>query len=190
MSTFLFYLTWLILLICLTFLYLEITRDLQPRARRLLLILNPYGGRGNSLQQCHTHILPMITEADISYNLVQTGAILYNANCVFFLCNYWFCHLTNYITSFLLLPERQNHARELVQTINLKEWDGIVVISGDGVLFEVISTFAFKHSLNFAVFVCTLQLGPGCLSLSQSTLIYFSNRFFIRILKVLQSKEI
>lgn len=84
---------------------IEITRDLQPRARRLLLILNPCGGRGNSLQQCHTHILPIITEADISYNLVQT--------------------------------ERQNHARELVQTINLEEWDGIVVISGDGLLFEV-----------------------------------------------------
>ncbi|XP_073458799.1 sphingosine kinase 2 [Aquarana catesbeiana] len=86
---------------------IEITRDLQPRARRLLLILNPCGGRGNSLQQCHTHILPIITEADISYNLVQT--------------------------------ERQNHARELVQTINLEEWDGIVVISGDGLLFEVIN---------------------------------------------------
>ncbi|KAM5132020.1 sphingosine kinase 2 [Mantella aurantiaca] len=85
----------------------EITPDLQPRARRLLLLLNPCGGRGNALQQCHTHILPIITEADISYNLVQT--------------------------------ERQNHARELVQTINLEEWDGIVVISGDGLLFEVIN---------------------------------------------------
>ncbi|XP_063292499.1 sphingosine kinase 2 [Pelobates fuscus] len=81
--------------------------DLLPRTRRLLLLLNPCGGRGNSLQQCHSHILPMITEADISYNLIQT--------------------------------ERQNHARELVQAISLEEWDGVVVISGDGLLYEVIN---------------------------------------------------
>ncbi|KAM4650598.1 sphingosine kinase 2 [Discoglossus pictus] len=85
----------------------EFVPDLLPRARRLMLLLNPCGGRGNALQQCHSHILPMITEADISYNLIQT--------------------------------ERQNHARELVQGINLEEWDGIVVISGDGLLYEVIN---------------------------------------------------
>lgn len=55
------------------FFYSEISPTLQPKARRLMLLLNPCGGRGNALQQCHTHILPIITEADISYNLVQTG---------------------------------------------------------------------------------------------------------------------
>ncbi|XP_063798812.1 sphingosine kinase 2 [Pseudophryne corroboree] len=85
----------------------DVVPDHQPRPRRLLLLVNPFGGRGNALQQCQTHILPIITEADISYNLIQT--------------------------------ERQNHARELMQSINLEEWDGIVVISGDGLLFEVIN---------------------------------------------------
>ncbi|KAJ1131255.1 hypothetical protein NDU88_009594 [Pleurodeles waltl] len=85
----------------------ELEPSLLPRPRRLLLLVNPFGGRGHALQYCHTHILPMITEADISYNLIQT--------------------------------ERQNHARELVQAINLAEWDGIVIISGDGLLFEVIN---------------------------------------------------
>lgn len=33
--------------------------------------------------------------------------------------------------------ERQNHARELVQGLSLSEWDGIVTVSGDGLLFEV-----------------------------------------------------
>ncbi|ETE73087.1 Sphingosine kinase 2, partial [Ophiophagus hannah] len=83
----------------------EIGRNLLPRSRRLLLLLNPFGGKGNALQWCQSHILPMITEADISFNLIQT--------------------------------ERQNHARELVQSISLDEWDGIVVISGDGLLHEV-----------------------------------------------------
>nr|XP_028559880.1 sphingosine kinase 2 isoform X1 [Podarcis muralis]XP_028559881.1 sphingosine kinase 2 isoform X1 [Podarcis muralis]XP_028559882.1 sphingosine kinase 2 isoform X1 [Podarcis muralis] len=85
----------------------EISRSLLPRPRRLLLLLNPFGGKGNALQWCQNHILPMITEADIGFNLIQT--------------------------------ERQNHARELVQNINLAEWDGIVSISGDGLLYEVIN---------------------------------------------------
>ncbi|XP_015267548.1 PREDICTED: sphingosine kinase 2 [Gekko japonicus] len=85
----------------------EIAPSLLPRPRRLLLLLNPFGGKGNALQWCQAHVLPMITEADISFNLIQT--------------------------------ERQNHARELVQSISLAEWDGIVAISGDGLLFEVIN---------------------------------------------------
>uniref|UniRef100_A0A803JMT9 sphingosine kinase n=1 Tax=Xenopus tropicalis TaxID=8364 RepID=A0A803JMT9_XENTR len=85
----------------------EFVPELLPRTRRLMLLVNPCGGRGNALQQCQSHILPMLTEAEISYNLIQT--------------------------------ERQNHARELVQGISLEQWDGIIVISGDGLLYEVIN---------------------------------------------------
>ncbi|KAM7383381.1 hypothetical protein PAMP_003039 [Pampus punctatissimus] len=35
--------------------------------------------------------------------------------------------------------ERQNHARELIREISLPEWDGIIIISGDGLLHEVIN---------------------------------------------------
>lgn len=56
---------------------------------------------------CQTHILPMIRESNISYNLIQT--------------------------------ERQNHARELIREISLPEWDGIIIVSGDGLLHEVIN---------------------------------------------------
>lgn len=59
------------------------------------------------MQWCQTHILPMIREANISYNLIQT--------------------------------ERQNHARELLREISLPEWDGIIIVSGDGLLHEVIN---------------------------------------------------
>ncbi|EEC15789.1 sphingosine kinase, putative, partial [Ixodes scapularis] len=33
--------------------------------------------------------------------------------------------------------ERQNHAKEFIKSLNLKQWSGILVISGDGLLFEV-----------------------------------------------------
>ncbi|XP_067878129.1 sphingosine kinase 2-like isoform X2 [Heterodontus francisci] len=59
------------------------------------------------MNYCQNHILPMILEANISYNLICT--------------------------------EYQNHARKLVHDIRLDEWDGIVIVSGDGLLYEVIN---------------------------------------------------
>ncbi|KAG9334302.1 hypothetical protein JZ751_008284 [Albula glossodonta] len=50
----------------------EFSRSLLPRPRRLLLLVNPFSGRGQAMQWCQTHILPMIREANISYNLIQT----------------------------------------------------------------------------------------------------------------------
>ncbi|XP_048185855.1 sphingosine kinase 2 [Perognathus longimembris pacificus] len=85
----------------------EITPDLLPRRPRLLLLVNPFGGRGLAWQQCVNHVLPMISEAGLSFNLIRT--------------------------------ERQNHARELVQGLQLREWDGIVTVSGDGLLYEVLN---------------------------------------------------
>ncbi|KAI5624193.1 sphingosine kinase 2, partial [Silurus asotus] len=87
--------------------YTELNKSLLPRPRRLLLLVNPFSGRGLAMQWCQTHILPMISEANISYNLIQT--------------------------------ERPNHARELIREISLHEWDGIVIVSGDGLLHEVIN---------------------------------------------------
>lgn len=51
----------------------EFSKSMLPRPRRLLLLVNPYSGRGQAMQWCQTHILPMIREANISYNLIQTG---------------------------------------------------------------------------------------------------------------------
>lgn len=85
----------------------EFNLELLPRAPRLLLLVNPFGGRGLAWQWCKNHVLPMIAEAGLSFNLIQT--------------------------------ERQNHARELVQGLHLSEWDGIVTVSGDGLLHEVLN---------------------------------------------------
>lgn len=41
------------------------------------------------------------------------------------------------ISHLLLVTERQNHAKEFIKSLNLKQWSGILVISGDGLLFEV-----------------------------------------------------
>lgn len=87
------------------------------------------------MQWCQTQILPMIKEANISYNLIQTG----NAEAAGL--RRWLLHVHNTprLTCLIILrpSERQNHARELIREISLPEWDGIVIVSGDGLLHEV-----------------------------------------------------
>ncbi|XP_076149045.1 sphingosine kinase 1-like [Alosa pseudoharengus] len=39
----------------------------------------------------------------------------------------------------LVVTERQNHARELVREADLTKWDALVIMSGDGLLFEVVN---------------------------------------------------
>ncbi|XP_034749211.1 sphingosine kinase 1 [Etheostoma cragini] len=39
----------------------------------------------------------------------------------------------------LVITEHQNHARELVRKADLSQWDALAIMSGDGLLFEVIN---------------------------------------------------
>ncbi|XP_029364779.1 sphingosine kinase 1 [Echeneis naucrates] len=39
----------------------------------------------------------------------------------------------------LVITEHQNHAREVVRKADLSQWDALVIMSGDGLLFEVIN---------------------------------------------------
>ncbi|KAM6957746.1 sphingosine kinase 2-like, partial [Aplochiton taeniatus] len=39
----------------------------------------------------------------------------------------------------LVITEHQNHARELVRMADLNQWDALVIVSGDGLLFEVVN---------------------------------------------------
>lgn len=44
-----------------------------------------------------------------------------------------------------VFAERQNHARELLREVDLSLWDAVVVMSGDGLLFEVGQQLSFQH---------------------------------------------
>uniref|UniRef100_A0A669F104 sphingosine kinase n=1 Tax=Oreochromis niloticus TaxID=8128 RepID=A0A669F104_ORENI len=39
----------------------------------------------------------------------------------------------------LVITERQNHAREMLKEADLSQWDALVIMSGDGLLYEVIN---------------------------------------------------
>ncbi|XP_076027162.1 sphingosine kinase 1-like [Genypterus blacodes] len=60
----------------------------------------------------------------------------------------------------LVITERQNHARELVREADLSEWDALVIMSGDGLLFEVINGLLERSDWEEAV-LTPLGILPG-----------------------------
>ncbi|XP_027480902.1 sphingosine kinase 1 isoform X3 [Zalophus californianus] len=60
-------------------------------------------------------------------------------------------------------PERRNHARELVQVEELGRWDALVVMSGDGLMHEVVNGLMERPDWETAIRkpLCSLPAGSG-----------------------------
>ncbi|XP_044529737.1 sphingosine kinase 1 [Gracilinanus agilis] len=63
----------------------------------------------------------------------------------------------------LRLTERRNHARELVRDENLSSWDALVVMSGDGLMHEVVNGLMERPDWETAIQkpLCSLPAGSG-----------------------------
>uniref|UniRef100_G1PCS0 Sphingosine kinase 1 n=1 Tax=Myotis lucifugus TaxID=59463 RepID=G1PCS0_MYOLU len=106
-------------------------RNLLPRPCRVLVLLNPRGGKGKGLQLFRSHVQPRLAQADVSYRL--------------------------------MLTERRNHARELVRAEELGRWDALVVMSGDGLMHEVVNGLMERPDWETAIRkpLCSLPAGSG-----------------------------
>lgn len=51
-------------------------RSLLPRPCRVLVLLNPRGGKGKALQLFRSHVQPLLVQADVSFTLMLTGECL------------------------------------------------------------------------------------------------------------------
>ncbi|XP_027626573.1 sphingosine kinase 1 [Tupaia chinensis] len=104
---------------------------LLPRPCRVLVLLNPRGGKGKALQLFWSHVHPLLVEAEVSFRL--------------------------------LLTERPNHARELVRAEELGCWDALVVMSGDGLMHEVVNGLMERPDWETAIQkpLCSLPAGSG-----------------------------
>uniref|UniRef100_A0A3B3S1C3 Sphingosine kinase 1 n=1 Tax=Paramormyrops kingsleyae TaxID=1676925 RepID=A0A3B3S1C3_9TELE len=60
----------------------------------------------------------------------------------------------------LLITERQNHARDLVREADLSQWDALVIMSGDGLLFEVVNGLMEREDWEQAIQI-PLGVLPG-----------------------------
>ncbi|PNJ88047.1 SPHK1 isoform 4, partial [Pongo abelii] len=104
-------------------------RGVLPRPCRVLVLLNPRGGKGKALQLFRSHVQPLLAEAEISFTL--------------------------------MLTERRNHARELVRSEELGRWDALVVMSGDGLMHEVVNGLMERPDWETAIRkpLCSLPAG-------------------------------
>ncbi|XP_040845554.1 sphingosine kinase 1 isoform X2 [Ochotona curzoniae] len=102
-----------------------------PRPCRVLVLLNPRGGKGKALQLFRSHVQPLLEEAEVSFKL--------------------------------MLTERRNHARELVRAEELGRWDALVVMSGDGLMHEVVNGLMERADWEIAIRkpLCSLPAGSG-----------------------------
>ncbi|XP_012588489.1 PREDICTED: sphingosine kinase 1 isoform X2 [Condylura cristata] len=106
-------------------------RGLLPRPCKVLVLLNPRGGKGKALQLFRSHVQPLLAQAEISFTL--------------------------------MLTERRNHAREFVRAEELSRWDALVVMSGDGLMHEVVNGLMERPDWQLAIQkpLCSLPAGSG-----------------------------
>ncbi|XP_006869727.1 PREDICTED: sphingosine kinase 1 [Chrysochloris asiatica] len=102
-----------------------------PNPCRVLVLLNPRGGKGKALQLFRSHVQPLLTQADVSFTL--------------------------------MLTEHRNHARELVRVEELGRWDVLVVMSGDGLMHEVVNGLMERPDWETAIRkpLCSLPAGSA-----------------------------
>ncbi|CAN0852734.1 Sphingosine kinase 1 [Linum grandiflorum] len=81
--------------------------DSLGRPKRLLVFVNPYGGKRIAPKVYYDHVKPLLEDAGVQITLQET--------------------------------EHRLHAKEVVSSLELSKYDGIVCVSGDGILVEVVN---------------------------------------------------
>lgn len=92
-------------------------------SNRLLIFVNPKSGSGIASKIFKQKIFPILTENSISFELIQTGTFIQH--------NVLYCHLF-YI-------DFAGHAAQVIsERQDLLDFNAIVIVSGDGLVFEVL----------------------------------------------------
>lgn len=109
------------------------------RARKLLVIVNPVSGRRKARHTYQTVVEPMLKQAGIEHQLM--GAYGLSA-VVFVVIQSKVAHQPS-PRHIHAVTDRMLHAQEFVEKeLVLSEWDGIVAVGGDGILYEIINGLA------------------------------------------------
>ncbi|KAF9614121.1 hypothetical protein IFM89_015383 [Coptis chinensis] len=93
--------------------------DSLDRPKRLLVIVNPFGGKRIALKIYNDEVKPLLDAADIEYTMQET--------------------------------QYQLHAKEIVRSLDLSRYDGVVCVSGDGILVEVVNGLLERKDWDTAI---------------------------------------
>ncbi|KAE8719843.1 Sphingosine kinase 2 [Hibiscus syriacus] len=93
--------------------------DSLGRPKRLLIFVNPFGGKKSATKIFSEDVKPYLEDADIHITLIET--------------------------------KHQLHAKEVAKTMDLSKYDGIVCVSGDGILVEVVNGLLEREDWSAAI---------------------------------------
>ncbi|CAK9218654.1 unnamed protein product [Sphagnum troendelagicum] len=112
---------------------IQVFLDEAGRPRKLLVIVNPFGGQGAGKTIFVQIVEPMLQAARIAYAMKET---------LF-----------------------QGHAKDLAKSFDLSQFDGIVCVSGDGVLVEILNGLLervdWKHAIRKPLGIIPAGTGNG-----------------------------
>ncbi|XP_050214395.1 sphingosine kinase 1 isoform X2 [Mercurialis annua] len=93
--------------------------DSLARPKRLLIFVNPFGGKKSASKIFVDDVKPLLEDADVQITVQET--------------------------------KHQLHAKEVTRGLDLSKYDGIVCVSGDGVLVEVVNGLLAREDWRDAI---------------------------------------
>ncbi|EEF37693.1 sphingosine kinase 1 isoform X1 [Ricinus communis] len=93
--------------------------DSLGRPKRLLVFVNPFGGKRSASKIFFDTVKPLLEDADVQITLQET--------------------------------KHQLHAKEVTSTLDISKYDGIVCVSGDGILVEVVNGLLAREDWRDAI---------------------------------------
>ncbi|KAL5096595.1 hypothetical protein RYX36_000922 [Vicia faba] len=93
--------------------------DSLGRPKRLLVFVNPFGGKKSAVKIFAEQVKPLFVDAQIQLTIQET--------------------------------KHQLHAKEIACSLDIKKYDGIVCVSGDGILVEVVNGLLQREDWNTAI---------------------------------------
>jgi len=96
--------------------------DSLGRPKKLLVFVNPFGGKKTARKIFQEEVKPLFEDANIQLEIQET--------------------------------KYQLHAKEIVRSMDVSKYDGIVCVSGDGILVEVSKKFSLCcGSIIFSMYI-------------------------------------
>lgn len=106
------------------------------RPKRLFVFVNPFGGKKSAAKIFDEQVKPLLEDAQIEIT-VQGALILRPCFVVVLLPFQMYLYLYTCMIWFSSETKHQLHAKEVTQSLDITKYDGIVCVSGDGILVEV-----------------------------------------------------
>ncbi|KAB5533947.1 hypothetical protein DKX38_017033 [Salix brachista] len=98
------------------------------RPKRLFILVNPFGGKKSALKIFFDVVKPLLEDAEVQITVQEVLIVI-----------------------MLSETKYQLHAKEVVSTMDLSKYDGIVCVSGDGILVEVVNGLLEREDWNVAI---------------------------------------